>query len=92
MLVEAQVADRRLQQLFALQKGIQHETNRTLVGESLEVLVTGWGKKPGSQTGRTPCHRLLHFDYGSAPVELGSLARVWVERAFPHSLVGRLAP
>ncbi len=88
--IEPEVADRRLQQLFALQKGIQHEINRTLVGETFEVLVTAWGKKPQTQTGRTPCHRLLHFDYQGQPIELGSLAHVRVEQAFPHSLVGRL--
>ena len=89
--VAQEVADRRLQQLFTLQKEIQHDINRSLVGETFDVLVTGWGKTPGTQTGRTPCHRLLHFEVGDreAP-ELGHLTRVVVEKAFPHSLVGRL--
>jgi len=86
--VEPGVADRRLQHLFAVQKSIQHEINQELEGETFEVLVTSWGKKAGTQTGRTPCHRLLHFDYGEKPVKLGGLARVQVEKAFPHSLVG----
>ncbi len=87
--VEPEVADDRLQRLLALQKTIQLEINQTLVGETFEVLVTSWGKKPGTQTGRTPCHRLLHFEYQEDPAELGSLTRVRVERAFPHSLIGR---
>ena len=88
--VVAAVADERLQRLFALQKQIQMEINQTLVGEVFEVLVTSWGKTPGTQTGRTSCHRLLHFEVDDHPIELGSLARVRVERAFPHSLIGRL--
>ncbi len=87
--VETEVADERLQRLLALQKTIQLEINRTLVGENFEVLVTSWGKKPGTQTGRTPCHRLVHFETGDDPAELGSLTRVRVEKAFPHSLLGR---
>ncbi len=88
--VDAGVAGERLQRLFALQKGIQLEINRTLVGETFKVLVTSWGKKPGTQTGRTPCHRLLHFEYGDEPLALGTLAHVRVEQAYPHSLIGRL--
>ena len=87
--VEPEVADRRLQQLFALQKQIQLEINQALVGQSFEVLVTSWGKKPGTQTGRTPCHRLVHFEHGREPAELGSLTSVEVEHAYPHSLIGR---
>ena len=90
--VETSAASERLQRLFALQKEIQLEINQTLVGETFEVLVTSWGKKPRTQTGRTPCHRLLHFEYGDEPVELGTLVRVRVEHAYPHSLVGCLEP
>ncbi len=88
--VEPGLADERLQRLFALQKGIQLQINRSLVGETFDILVTSWGKKPGTQTGRTPCHRLLHFEYGDEPVPLGTLTRVRVEQAYPHSLIGRL--
>ena len=88
--VEVKVADERLQRLFALQGEIQHELNQSLVGETFEVLVTQWGKKAGTQTGRTPCHRLIHFEYGDQAVELGSLVQVEVEKGLPHSLVGRL--
>ena len=86
-----EVADERLQRLFALQKEIQLEINQTLVGESFDILVTSWGKKPGTQTGRTSCHRLLHFDYGEHPAEIGGMARAVVERAYPHSLIGSRA-
>lgn len=84
------VADQRLQALFAEQDTIQHEINQSLVGKSFEVLVTHWGKQPGTQTGRTPCHRLVHFPYGETPLPLGQITRVRVERGLHHSLVGRL--
>ncbi len=87
--VDPEVANRRLQELFAMQKEIQLEINQALVGETFETLVTSWGKTAGSQTGRTPCHRLLHFEYGDEPADLGSLVTVTVDQAFPHSLVGR---
>ena len=87
--VPLEVADRRLQELFALQQGIQSEINQGLVGETFDTLVTSWGKRPGTQTGRTPCHRLIHFPYGEAPFELGSTTSVVVEEGLPHSLIGR---
>jgi tRNA-2-methylthio-N6-dimethylallyladenosine synthase len=87
--VPAEIADARLQRLFALQEGIQREINEGLVGKDFEVIVTGWGKQPGTQTGRTPCHRVIHFETGSEPVSLGGTTTVRVETAFPYSLVGR---
>ena len=88
--VPPEESDRRLQALFALQGVIQHELNQELEGRAYDILVTQWGKKAGTQTGRTPCHRLIHFEYGDQPLELGSLARVRVEKGLPHSLLGRL--
>jgi tRNA-2-methylthio-N6-dimethylallyladenosine synthase len=88
-VVDDPVASERLQRLFSLQDGIQRRINESLVGQEFEVIVTGWGKQPGAQTGRTPCHRVVHFDVGREAVALGSLTRVKVEKAFPHSLVGR---
>ena len=88
--VEPAVASDRLQRLFALQKEIQLEINRGLVGKTFSVLVTSWGKKPGTQTGRTTCHRLVHFEFGDEPIALGTMARLRVEKAYPHSLLGRL--
>jgi tRNA-2-methylthio-N6-dimethylallyladenosine synthase len=90
--VQPEAASERLQRLFQLQNGIQEEINRELVGEELEVIVTGWGKQPGTQTGRTPCHRVVHFATGPEPALLGSVTRVQVETALPHSLLGRRLP
>jgi tRNA-2-methylthio-N6-dimethylallyladenosine synthase len=90
--VDPEVASERLQRLFQLQDGIQGEINQEMVGEELEVIVTGWGKRPGTQTGRTPCHRVVHFETGAEPATLGSMTRVQVETALPHSLLGRRLP
>jgi len=87
--VPAEIGDERLQRLFALQEGIQREVNEILVGKELEVIVTGWGKQPGTQTGRTPCHRVIHFEAGADPAALGGTLRVQVESASSYSLQGR---
>ncbi|HSK77505.1 MAG TPA: tRNA (N6-isopentenyl adenosine(37)-C2)-methylthiotransferase MiaB [Thermoanaerobaculia bacterium] len=87
--VDPEVASERLQRLFAIQEKIQREINEGMVGEELEVIVTGWGKQAGTQTGRTPCHRVIHFAMGDDPAPLGSVTRVQVEAALPHSLLGR---
>ncbi|MEZ5331306.1 MAG: tRNA (N6-isopentenyl adenosine(37)-C2)-methylthiotransferase MiaB [Thermoanaerobaculia bacterium] len=85
--VPPEVADARLQHLFELQEPIQREQNERLVGRTVEALATGWGKEPGTQTGRTSCHRVVHFPAGERPVPLGRLAPLRVERALPHSLL-----
>ncbi len=81
-------ADRRLQTLFSLQREIQTKINQALVGEVFEVLVTSLGKSAGTLTGRTPCHRVIHFEHDTATSYIGSLIDVKVERAYPHSLIG----
>jgi tRNA-2-methylthio-N6-dimethylallyladenosine synthase len=87
--VDPDVASERLQRLFLLQEKIQREINQSLVGRELDVIVTGWGKQPGTQTGRTPCHRIVHFPLGEEPAILGSTTRVQVEKGLSHSLLGR---
>ena len=87
--VDPAIAAERLQRLFQLQDGIQREINAGLVGEELDVLVTGWSKHPGTQSGRTTCHRIVHFPAGEVPAALGSISRVRVDTALAHSLVGQ---
>jgi tRNA-2-methylthio-N6-dimethylallyladenosine synthase len=89
--VPKEEAERRLQEVFAVQGVIQRQLNEELVGQTREIVITRWGKRPGTQTGRTPCHRLVHFAHGEVPLALGSLARVRIDRALPHSLLGSLA-
>ncbi|MGB5297066.1 MAG: tRNA (N6-isopentenyl adenosine(37)-C2)-methylthiotransferase MiaB, partial [Thermoanaerobaculia bacterium] len=54
-------ASRRLQELLQLQVRIQRNLNEQLVGSEMEVLVTGWSEAPQLQSGRTACHRIVHF-------------------------------
>ena len=88
--VDPEVAANRLQRLLAAQERIQRELNSSLVGRDFDIVVTGWGKQPGTQTGRTTCHRIVHFAV-EAPVPLGELTRVTIRTAFPHSLLGEPA-
>jgi tRNA-2-methylthio-N6-dimethylallyladenosine synthase len=88
--VDDAIASRRLQQMNDVQNAIQRELNTALIGESFEVLVTGWGKQPGTLSGRTPCHRIVHFPASVEPPAIGSVCAVTVEQALPHSLLGRV--
>jgi tRNA-2-methylthio-N6-dimethylallyladenosine synthase len=90
--VAPEVAARRLRELLDLQNAIQREVNEELVGETLEVLVTGWGKEPGTLVGRTPCHRVVHFPIATEASSPGDITRVRIERALPHSLLATAAP
>ena len=89
--VDGVVADGRLQELFALQRGIQRALNEDFVGRTLDALVTGWGREAGQQVGRTGCHRIVCFDAGAHPANPGELVTVRVESALHHSLIGRRA-
>ncbi len=85
------VAQRRLQELLACQSSIQRQLNAELVGRELEVLVTGWSKDTAQMSGRTPCHRIVHFVPPAEGLRLGSLVRLRIEDAYAHSLVGAVS-
>jgi tRNA-2-methylthio-N6-dimethylallyladenosine synthase len=101
------VAEERLQRLLAAQEEIQSELNSALVGREMEALVTGPGRAPGTWSGRTSCHRIVHFAVEEQPiqigarrsppgvlegVEVGKMKRVRIDRALPHSLIGTSVP
>ena len=89
--VAGEVADDRLQRLFAVQSPIQRALNEELVGKERELLVTGWSKQRGYLSGRTGCHRIAHFavdaEPGVAVPRPGSLVDVRITRAHDHSLL-----
>ena len=85
-----EVASARLQRIFESQEKIQWELNQELLGDERDVLVTGWGKQKGWQTGRTDCHRIVHFESGGRPVDLGTLTRVRIDEALHRSFRGSL--
>src|SRR6185503_274542 len=86
--VPDELATQRLHELFALQRSIQKELNDELVGHTMDVLVTGWGRGEGQQTGRTSCHRIVLFAAGARPARAGELVTVRIEGAQHHSLLG----
>lgn len=86
--VPGAMADERLQALFGVQEPIQRELNQALVGETHQVLVTGYGREPGHLQGRTSCHRIVHFPVDGSPAPLGTLTHVRIEKALSHSLIG----
>ena len=88
--VDDEVASRRLQELLALQRGIQKELNDELVGRTMEALVTGWGRADGQLMGRTSCHRIVLFPAGAQAARAGELVTVRIDGAQHHSLRGTL--
>ncbi|REJ82113.1 MAG: tRNA (N6-isopentenyl adenosine(37)-C2)-methylthiotransferase MiaB [Acidobacteria bacterium] len=89
--VPSEVADARLQALFAEQSTIQRQLNEELVGSRHAVLVTGPSRQEGYLSGRTDCHRIVHFRGDLERTPAGGLVDVEVTRAHPHSLLGRAA-
>lgn len=88
--VPREVADQRLQRVFEAQSAIQRALNEELVGSEFDLLVTGWSRRAGHQSGRTDCHRIVHFPVSERPVAVGSLVRVRTLQAYDHSLMGEL--
>jgi tRNA-2-methylthio-N6-dimethylallyladenosine synthase len=87
--VEPQLASQRLQIVLEKQESIQRELNEALVGSRLPVLITGSGST--TLSGRTACHRIVHFEQESLAPEraMGEIHPVLIEKANPHSLIGR---
>ena len=78
------VVQERFERLVALQESISLEKNRALVGQQVDILTEGEGRKGGGQ-GRTRSNKVVHYD-GSGPA--GSFLRVRIEGASPHHLAG----
>jgi tRNA-2-methylthio-N6-dimethylallyladenosine synthase len=82
--VPPEVVQERFDRLVAVQERISLERNRALVGETVEVLVEGTGRKGGVQ-GRTRTNKVVHF---AGEAEPGTFLDVVVETAHPHHLSG----
>ncbi|MBU2548403.1 MAG: tRNA (N6-isopentenyl adenosine(37)-C2)-methylthiotransferase MiaB [Proteobacteria bacterium] len=87
--VDETVKSRRLAELQALQKSITLELNQALIGQRVQVLVEGRGKRyPDQLTSRTRGNKVVNFN---GPDELiGCLAYPLIVQAWPNSLVGLL--
>jgi tRNA-2-methylthio-N6-dimethylallyladenosine synthase len=76
----------RLYELQELQRDIQLKNNQKLVGQTVEVLVTGKNPKaPAEMVGRTETYRVVNF---VSDTPEGTFAKVKVERVGPYSLRG----
>ncbi len=88
--VSESVAQARLEELQDLQRSLTLGAHRARVGEVTEVLVEGPSRHGGTQlSGRDPFHRVVNFstEAESAPAP-GTLIRVEIVDATPHSLIG----
>lgn len=87
------VKKERLYRLQQLQEELSLKKNKTLIGESFEVLVegeSGWEGPlaQGQLTGRTPHGRIVNF-YGAASL-VGATIDVEITEVSPYSLKGKL--
>ena len=64
--------------------GDPEQLNRRLEGDVLDVLVTGWGREAATQSGRTPCHRIVHFPVEAGGAPLGRILPIVIERGNPE--------
>ncbi|WP_426956047.1 tRNA (N6-isopentenyl adenosine(37)-C2)-methylthiotransferase MiaB [Muricoccus radiodurans] len=80
--------DARLQTLQALLREQQDGFNRSCVGRTVEVLVTGPGRHPGQIAGRTPWLQPVHALGSGRP---GDVVPMHLTAAHPNSLSATLA-
>ncbi len=80
--------ERRLEELFSLQRPVTLAKNQAHVGQTLEILVDGKSKRGVSLSGRTRGNKVVNFP-GSSD-RIGSLARVRITAAGPNSLTGEI--
>jgi tRNA-2-methylthio-N6-dimethylallyladenosine synthase len=90
--IPERVAQERLQELQALQRGLTLAAHRARVGERTEILVEGPSRRGGGQlSGRDPYHRVVNLAVGAeGSAAPGSLADVEIVEATPHSLIAEL--
>jgi tRNA-2-methylthio-N6-dimethylallyladenosine synthase len=84
--VPKEVVQERFDRLLELQERISLERNRALIGQDVEVLVEGEGRKANLK-GRTRTNKLVHF---AGAVDPGIFVNVRVTEAHPHHLNGTL--
>jgi len=79
----------RLYKLQNLQKEIQLRHNKSMIGKTVEVLVTGINKKrPDEFVGRTESYKTVNFKSNDKDI-IGKFLNIEIERIGPYSLRGR---
>jgi tRNA-2-methylthio-N6-dimethylallyladenosine synthase len=86
--VAEDVKDRRLQELQALLRDQQSEFNAVCAGRTVDVLVTGPGRRPGQIGGRTPWLQPVHMEGPESLI--GRIVPVKIVTGHPNSLTGTL--
>ena len=84
--VPKDVVRERFDRLVAVQETISLERMRAMVGETVEVLVEGAGRKGGVQA-RTRTNKVVHVEGAYAP---GAFLDVRIGSAHPHHLIGEV--
>jgi tRNA-2-methylthio-N6-dimethylallyladenosine synthase len=82
------VVQDRFDRLVALQEEFSLDRNRAMVGDTVEVLVEGRGRK-GNLAARTRTNKLVHVPGDLPP---GTFADALIGEAHPHHLTGTLIP
>ena len=87
--VPEEVKDERLQRLQALIREQQTRFNKSQIGKTLPVLVTGTARNPGQLAGRTPYLQATHFEGDESMI--GQIVNVTMTTASLNSVGGVLA-
>jgi len=83
--IPKEVVQERFDRLVALQERFSTASNEALVGQRLEVLVEGAGRRGSKIQGRTRTNKLVHFAGDAVP---GTFLGVEVRAAHAHHLEG----
>ncbi|MGH3794435.1 MAG: tRNA (N6-isopentenyl adenosine(37)-C2)-methylthiotransferase MiaB [Pseudonocardiaceae bacterium] len=88
------VVQERYDRLITMQEEISWELNRSLVGRTVEVLVSeGEGRKDAAthrMSGRARDGRLVHFEPGEVGIRPGDVVHAVITYGAPHHLVSDL--
>jgi tRNA-2-methylthio-N6-dimethylallyladenosine synthase len=89
-LISEEEKSRRLALLQEKQREIQTARHLTMVGQTLELLVSGKSRRENQWSGHTSCHRVINFSSQEQAL-LGKYLQVRVTGATPNSLLGEQA-
>ncbi len=82
---------RRLAVLMEHQRGIQVESYRRHLGQTLQVMVEGRNEARGQWIGRSSQNKTVNFTAGAGlDLKPGEYRNVYVTRSFPNSLAGEM--
>lgn len=87
--VPEDVKNERLQALQKLLRDQQTAFNKSKIGETVSVLITGKGRREGQLHGRSPWLQSVHFNGGADMI--GQIVDVSIDGATMSSLSGELA-